>query len=272
MPTRIINLLQVEDSRETNCGSRTDSASAHNRHQVIATVHSAESARSDEHQIASENQTEMDLTMPIDPDLLVLQQQGQASSHQAKTGEVRVLQYDGDAASFSVWHQQMTAYAHQNNLMHGADLIASNFLQQRLKPKSVAQLMLHATIAERKGQKLAPLTFGQQMGLLRRWFKPKEDGTCYVAKLKLITWDGRKETLKDVVMQIMHANALAHPEIDCMPFGLSEFITKVAPKNYGLANYITTRMYQKQVLHTFQVVLADAVDYMTRNMMLQSVK
>ncbi len=277
VPTRIINPPQIVDPREIDHGSRMMIMmimimSAHDHHQMIATVHGAESAGSDECQIAAEDQAEIDPMVPIDPDLLVLQQQGQAASHQAKTGEVRVLQYDGDVASFSVWHQQMIAYAHQNNLMHGTDLIASNFLQQRLKPKLVAQLMLDVTIAERKGQKLTLLTFGQQMGLLRRWFEPKEDSTSYVTKLKLITWDGRKETLKDVIAQIMHANALAHLEIDCTPFGLSEIITKVVPKNYGLANYITTRMDQKQVPHTFQVVLADAVDYMMRNMMLQSVK
>ncbi len=203
------------------------------------------------------------------PDLLVLQQQENVGGHQAKTGEVRVLQYDGDVASFSIWHQQMNAYAHQNNLMHSADLIASNFLQQRLKSKSAAQLMLDVTITRRRGQKLPPLTFGQEMGLLRLWFEPKEDGTSYITKLKLISWDGRKEMLKDVVTQIMHANALAHPTIDCMPLGLSKFITKVAPRNYGLANYIMMRLDQKQILHTFQAVLADVVDYMTINMMLQ---
>ncbi len=94
----------------------------------------------------------------------------------------------------------------------------------------------------------------------------------YVTKLKLISWDGRKETLKVIIAQIMHANVLAHLAIDCMPFGLSEFITKVAPRNYGLANYIMTRFDQKQIPHTFQAVLADVVDYMMRNMMLQSVK
>ncbi len=173
-------------------------------------IHGTKSAGSEECQFAVEYQTEVDHMMPINPDLLVLQQQGNAGSHQAKTGEVRVLQSDGDAASFSIWHQQMIAYAyaHQSNLMHGTDLIASNFLQQRLKPKLAAQLIPDAPIARRRGQKLPLLTFGQQMGLLRLWFEPKEDGTSYVMKLKLINWDGRKEMLKDVVAQIMHVNAL----------------------------------------------------------------
>ncbi len=62
--------------------------SAHDCHQTIVTVHGAKVAGSDKHQIAAEDQMEIDHVMPIDPDLLLLQQQGQAGSHQAKTGEV----------------------------------------------------------------------------------------------------------------------------------------------------------------------------------------
>ncbi len=102
VPTQIVDPPWTVDSREIDCGLRTDSTSAHNHHQTIVTVHGAEVAGSEECQIAAEDQTEVDQMMPIDPDLLVLQQQGHMGSHQAKTGEVRVLQYDGDAASFSI--------------------------------------------------------------------------------------------------------------------------------------------------------------------------
>ncbi len=132
----------------------------------------------------------------------------------------------------------MIAYVHQNTLMHESDLVATNFLQQKLKPKSAPQLMLDATLAQTKAQRLLLLMFGQQMGLLREWFEPKSDGTSHVAKLALIYWDGKQDALKDVMAQIMHVNAMAYPEVDSTPWGIVEFLNKIVPKDFQLARYL----------------------------------
>ncbi len=166
----------------------------------------------------------------------------------------------------------MIAYVHQTNLMLESDLVAMNFLQQKLKPKSALQLMLDAMVMRRKAQKLLPLTFGQQMGLLREWFQPKSDGTSHAAKLAQIQWDSKQETLKDVMAQIMHANIVAYPEVDSTPWGIVEFLNKVVLKDFQLVKYVRTRMDQKQIPMTYKAVLEDAVDYMIRNTTLQSAK
>ncbi len=192
----------------------------------------------EEGQAGHSQQMDVEVLLSVDPDMLVLQQSEEPHIRQAKTGEVRVFLFEGSADSYLVWHQQMIAYVHQNNLMRESDLVATNFLQQKLKPKSAPQLMLDATVQKRKAQKEVPLTFGQQMGLLKEWFEPKTDGTSHVAKLVQIQWDGKQETLKDVMAQIMHANIVAYPEVDSMPWGIVEFLNKVVLKYFQVAKYV----------------------------------
>ncbi len=103
--------------------------------------------RTAEHtQLGDDDQAAAELLVAVDPDLVTLQQNAEPRINQSKTGEVRVFLFDGSADSYLVWHQQMIAYVHQNNLMRESDLVAMNFLQQKLKPKSAPQLMLDATI------------------------------------------------------------------------------------------------------------------------------
>ncbi len=69
------------------------------------------------HHLNGEGQMDAEVVTPVDADLLVLQQEVPLRQNQSKTGEVRVFLFDGSADSYLVWHQQMIAYVHQNNLM-----------------------------------------------------------------------------------------------------------------------------------------------------------
>ncbi len=106
--------------------------------------------------------------------------------------------------------------------------------------------MLDAMLMQRKAQGLPLLTFGQQMGLLREWFQMKSDSTLHAAKPALVHWDGKQESLKDVMAQIMHANTMAYPEVDSTPWGIVEFLNKIVPKDFQLVKYLRTCMDQKQ--------------------------
>ncbi len=79
-----------------------DSAEAHGRAELILGPHGTKPAAAINEGMTAEGEADMSEMVLTDPDLLVLRQQASSNSHQTKAGEVRVLQYDGDSASFSI--------------------------------------------------------------------------------------------------------------------------------------------------------------------------
>ncbi len=60
-----------------------------------------------------------------------------------------------------------------------------------------------------KGQ--LPLTFSQEMGLIRKWYTPRKDNTCLNAELKVIQWNGKRETIGKLVADVMWTLTMNYP-------------------------------------------------------------
>ncbi len=71
-------------------------------------------------------------------------------------------------------------------------------------------------------------------------------------------------TLKDVVVQIMHAYVSAHPSNPSEPFGVTMLIQIISSKNYQLAVYLRQRIQNKDIAETYQAVQLDAENYLRR--------
>ncbi len=66
---------------------------------------------------------------------------------------------------------------------------------------------------------MRPMMFIEECGLMKAWYSPVEDNAAMNARLGELKWDGKEETLKDIVAQIMHAYVSSYLQWPSEPFG-----------------------------------------------------
>ncbi len=109
------------------------------------------------------------------------------------------------------------------------------------------------------------MNFSQEMELIHKWFTPKRDNTCMNVEMTTIQWDGKKETIGQLVTDIMWTLTHNHPTLESTPFRVNELITKLAVKNFALADHLRTRQQQGETADTYHSLQVEAEAFMTRH-------
>ncbi len=105
---------------------------------------------------------ELDPEYALDPDLADLPLKGESGN---KT-DVKVVQFDGVPESYKKWKQQMVAYLVQHGTQKYNDCVLRNFLDSKLKPKSMPERMIESEREMRKARGKLALNFSQEMELI----------------------------------------------------------------------------------------------------------
>ncbi len=177
----------------------------------------------------------------------------------------RILEkFDGILENCKKWKQQMVTYLVQHGMQKYNNYILHNFLDSKLKPKSAPEKMIESEREARKARGKLVLKFSQEMELIRKWFTPKTDNTCMNVEMTAIQWDGKKETISQLVMDIMWTLTHNHPTLESTPFGVNEPITKLAVKNFALADHLHTRQQQGEMADTYHSLQVEAETFMMR--------
>ncbi len=116
----------------------------------------------------------IDPTIPPDPDLANLPRRGESGNK----AEIRVTQFDGVPENYKKWKQQMIAYLVQHGTQKYNDYVLHTFLDSKLKPNSAVERLIESIREKCEALKQLPLTFSQEMGLIRKWYTPRKDNTC----------------------------------------------------------------------------------------------
>ncbi len=108
------------------------------------------------------------------------------------------------------------------------------------------------------------MNFSQEMELIHKWFTPKRDNTCMNVEMTMIQWDGKKETIGQLVTDIMWTFTYNLPTLESTQFGVSELITKLAIKSFALADHLCTQQQQGETADTYHSLQVEAEAFMMR--------
>ncbi len=84
------------------------------------------------------------------------------------------------------------------------------------------------------------------------------------AEMTAIQWDRKKETFGQLVTDVMWTLTHNHLTLQSTPFGVNELITKLAVKNFALADHLCTRQQQGETADTYHSLQVEAKAFMTR--------
>ncbi len=118
---------------------------------------------------------------------------------------IKVTQFDEDLDNYELWKNEMMARLSQDNMLQQNDTAQCTFLLPKLKPGSAAFILIVAMRKKQKGLQLRQMTFYEECSLLKAWYPPVKDNSALNAQLGELAWDRTIRTLKDIIVQIMHA-------------------------------------------------------------------
>ncbi len=224
IPVPVVYCTQSQGNLHMGTGLARIRADVH-AHQGSATGQEVEL----DNRIPESEAQELDPDYAFDPDLVDLPLRGESGNKM----DIKVVQFNGIPENYKKWKQQMVAYLVQHGTQKCNDYVLRNFLDSKLKPKSAPEKVIKSEREARKARGKLALNFSQEMELICKWFTPNRDNTCMNTKMTAIQWDRKKETIGQLVTDVMWTLTHNHPTLESTPFRVNELITKLAVKNFA---------------------------------------
>ncbi len=90
------------------------------------------------------------------------------------------------------------------------------------------------------------------------------DSIHYMTHVNQLTWNGKAETLGELVANVEHDYTLSNPQVDCTVIGVLQILQKIGVKNVALSNALMKWLSDNSLAYNYATVQRAAENWMQR--------